>query len=75
MNLNFKSTKIPIYDIENSAGISYPRRTGTRDSNTHYMSLIHISEPTRPLYISYAVFCLKKKKKKHQRRSHVYPPY
>eukprot|EP00831_Metopus_contortus_P062547 TRINITY_DN54705_c0_g1_i1.p2 TRINITY_DN54705_c0_g1~~TRINITY_DN54705_c0_g1_i1.p2 ORF type:complete len:115 (+),score=27.45 TRINITY_DN54705_c0_g1_i1:56-400(+) len=28
-----------------------------------YLSLIHISEPTRPLYISYAVFCLKKKKK------------
>eukprot|EP00831_Metopus_contortus_P052586 TRINITY_DN44144_c0_g1_i1.p1 TRINITY_DN44144_c0_g1~~TRINITY_DN44144_c0_g1_i1.p1 ORF type:complete len:221 (+),score=49.41 TRINITY_DN44144_c0_g1_i1:98-664(+) len=27
-----------------------------------YLSLIHISEPTRPLYISYAVFCLKKKK-------------
>ena len=25
------------------------------------LSLIHISEPTRPLYISYAVFCLKKK--------------
>ena len=22
------------------------------------LSLIHISEPTRPLYISYAVFCL-----------------
>eukprot|EP00831_Metopus_contortus_P035744 TRINITY_DN28438_c0_g1_i1.p1 TRINITY_DN28438_c0_g1~~TRINITY_DN28438_c0_g1_i1.p1 ORF type:complete len:117 (+),score=34.66 TRINITY_DN28438_c0_g1_i1:150-500(+) len=29
----------------------------------HFLSLIHISEPTRPLYISYAVFCLKKKKK------------
>ncbi len=28
------------------------------------LSLIHISEPTRPLYISYAVFCLKKKNKK-----------
>ena len=28
------------------------------------LSLIHISEPTRPLYISYAVFCLKKNKKK-----------
>ncbi len=28
------------------------------------LSLIHISEPTRPLYISYAVFCLKKKKSK-----------
>ena len=27
------------------------------------LSLIHISEPTRPERISYAVFCLKKKKK------------
>ena len=24
------------------------------------LSLIHISEPTRPLYIAYAVFCWKK---------------
>eukprot|EP00658_Telonema_sp_P-2_P026435 TRINITY_DN20674_c0_g1_i2.p1 TRINITY_DN20674_c0_g1~~TRINITY_DN20674_c0_g1_i2.p1 ORF type:complete len:132 (-),score=35.05 TRINITY_DN20674_c0_g1_i2:19-414(-) len=29
------------------------------------LSLIHISEPTRLLSISYAVFCLKKKKKKN----------
>src|SRR5665254_14431 len=29
----------------------------------HYLSLIHISEPTRLLSISYAVFCLKKKKR------------
>src|SRR5664279_4761631 len=29
------------------------------------MSLIHISEPTRRTPISYAVFCLKKKKKKN----------
>src|SRR5674476_1236492 len=28
-----------------------------------FMSLIHISEPTRQAEISYAVFCLKKKKK------------
>eukprot|EP00658_Telonema_sp_P-2_P014182 TRINITY_DN15383_c0_g1_i1.p1 TRINITY_DN15383_c0_g1~~TRINITY_DN15383_c0_g1_i1.p1 ORF type:complete len:162 (+),score=33.84 TRINITY_DN15383_c0_g1_i1:163-648(+) len=28
----------------------------------HFLSLIHISEPTRLLSISYAVFCLKKKK-------------
>src|SRR5678815_1340061 len=28
---------------------------------TEYLSLIHISEPTRLLSISYAVFCLKKK--------------
>ena len=29
------------------------------------LSLIHISEPTRQAEISYAVFCLKKKKKKY----------
>ena len=29
-----------------------------------YLSLIHISEPTRLALISYAVFCLKKKKTK-----------
>ena len=29
------------------------------------LSLIHISEPTRPYQISYAVFCLKKKKDKN----------
>src|SRR5674536_58219 len=32
------------------------------EGHTH-LSLIHISEPTRLLSISYAVFCLKKKKK------------
>eukprot|EP00658_Telonema_sp_P-2_P001419 TRINITY_DN1052_c0_g1_i8.p1 TRINITY_DN1052_c0_g1~~TRINITY_DN1052_c0_g1_i8.p1 ORF type:complete len:143 (-),score=21.44 TRINITY_DN1052_c0_g1_i8:64-492(-) len=31
------------------------------------LSLIHISEPTRLLSISYAVFCLKKKKKTKKR--------
>src|SRR5450759_3657408 len=30
--------------------------------DAHYLSLIHISEPTRLGMISYAVFCLKKKK-------------
>ena len=30
------------------------------------LSLIHISEPTRQAEISYAVFCLKKKKQKTQ---------
>eukprot|EP00658_Telonema_sp_P-2_P069315 TRINITY_DN5847_c0_g1_i1.p1 TRINITY_DN5847_c0_g1~~TRINITY_DN5847_c0_g1_i1.p1 ORF type:complete len:240 (-),score=13.24 TRINITY_DN5847_c0_g1_i1:67-744(-) len=34
-----------------------------------YLSLIHISEPTRLLSISYAVFCLKKKKIK--KRKHI----
>eukprot|EP00831_Metopus_contortus_P056140 TRINITY_DN477_c0_g2_i1.p2 TRINITY_DN477_c0_g2~~TRINITY_DN477_c0_g2_i1.p2 ORF type:complete len:117 (-),score=9.98 TRINITY_DN477_c0_g2_i1:87-437(-) len=36
---------------------------------TQDLSLIHISEPTRPLYISYAVFCLKKKKKKNSQKT------
>src|SRR5450756_1543679 len=36
---------------------SYYRTAG------HWLSLIHISEPTRLGMISYAVFCLKKKKK------------
>ena len=33
-----------------------------KDFGIHYLSLIHISEPTRQAEISYAVFCLKKKK-------------
>ena len=33
-------------------------------SSREHLSLIHISEPTRLLSISYAVFCLKKKKNK-----------
>ena len=35
----------------------------SRDEGSEwYLSLIHISEPTRRYAISYAVFCLKKKK-------------
>ena len=33
-----------------------------KDDTTLVLSLIHISEPTRQAEISYAVFCLKKKK-------------
>ena len=35
------------------------------DNSTLSLSLIHISEPTRQAEISYAVFCLKKKKNKN----------
>ena len=35
------------------------------------LSLIHISEPTRQAEISYAVFCLKKKKQKKKIRLHT----
>ena len=38
--------------------------TLTLELPASYLSLIHISEPTRLGMISYAVFCLKKKKKK-----------
>eukprot|EP00658_Telonema_sp_P-2_P085608 TRINITY_DN9796_c0_g2_i1.p1 TRINITY_DN9796_c0_g2~~TRINITY_DN9796_c0_g2_i1.p1 ORF type:complete len:166 (+),score=46.25 TRINITY_DN9796_c0_g2_i1:3-500(+) len=38
----------------------------------HILSLIHISEPTRLLSISYAVFCLKKKKKKTKIKLFIY---
>ena len=36
-----------------------------KDGLVHILSLIHISEPTRRTPISYAVFCLKKKKQKN----------
>src|SRR5450756_800413 len=39
------------------------------------LSLIHISEPTRLGMISYAVFCLKKKKQTHQPESVAVPVY
>ena len=35
----------------------------------YYLSLIHISEPTRQAEISYAVFCLKKKKPKKKKNN------
>src|SRR5664279_2050298 len=37
---------------------------GIANGNGYMLSLIHISEPTRRTPISYAVFCLKKKKQK-----------
>src|SRR5665254_24585 len=48
-----------------------------RGALSHHLSLIHISEPTRLLSISYAVFCLKKKKniaqaqKKQKKKQHT----
>src|SRR5678816_4818943 len=42
----------------------FPSRFEARRRTVQRLSLIHISEPTRLLSISYAVFCLKKKKQK-----------
>ena len=61
----FVATKKQAKDIvaEKAGGINMPyiteRWPGGMLTN-FVLSLIHISEPTRPLYISYAVFCLKK---------------
>src|SRR5674476_1333515 len=38
------------------------RQTEHNSAPPRFLSLIHISEPTRQAEISYAVFCLKKKK-------------
>ena len=48
--------------LETQPWVIWPSRY--HDPVTHELSLIHISEPTRLGMISYAVFCLKKKKKK-----------
>ena len=49
--------------LESGQGSSATPRPNSIVS-VHYLSLIHISEPTRQAEISYAVFCLKKKKTK-----------
>ena len=48
--------------------VAYPfDKNGVTTGDQYYvLSLIHISEPTRLLSISYAVFCLKKKKTANQ---------
>src|SRR5678816_767946 len=49
-----------LHVLYNNAGVLWK----DRDRSVLELSLIHISEPTRLLSISYAVFCLKKKKKR-----------
>src|SRR5678816_95813 len=49
----------PLHDVEEVPRVLHgPRRLALAE--VHVLSLIHISEPTRLLSISYAVFCLKK---------------
>src|SRR5450756_1296828 len=62
----FTDTTIQPYAAER-----YPRQfkqAGTVIRTVQVLSLIHISEPTRLGMISYAVFCLKKKKKHNQKK-------
>src|SRR5678810_24470 len=51
----YSATFVTVYDGRAIAGLL---------GSSLDLSLIHISEPTRQAEISYAVFCLKKKKKK-----------
>src|SRR5665648_581852 len=61
----------PQYQVDAKTGKPYgfaidvmdevARRSGIKVRYVVYLSLIHISEPTRLGMISYAVFCLKKK--------------
>src|SRR5450759_3079951 len=67
--LDLATTRARISVIDGLATVHNLRRdrrasifVGSPDGWT-YLSLIHISEPTRLGMISYAVFCLKKKKK------------
>src|SRR5665648_1020001 len=54
--------------VQNIVGVSNFRRKGFFYPKLGIiLSLIHISEPTGLGMISYAVFCLKKKKKKKQK--------
>ena len=60
MRLRLKGA-LRLMSVENlSTGIE----ASASGESLNNLSLIHISEPTRPLYISYAVFCLKKKREK-----------
>ena len=53
---------IIIKGINDSKKLSEKKREELFEEITEKLSLIHISEPTRRTPISYAVFCLKKKK-------------
>src|SRR5665647_66560 len=56
-DLPFILNQTPSVVVNSDAG------NGVGYTGLHILSLIHISEPTRRTPISYAVFCLKKKKK------------
>src|SRR5665648_1103242 len=56
-----------ISDIVSNTCITI-KKTNTNSLKDYYLSLIHISEPTRLGMISYAVFCLKKTKKRSRPR-------
>ena len=65
-----------VSSLSHQCGVSDGRQAHTWPVSpaVQFLSLILISEPTRLRRISYAVFCLKKKKKKQQ-HLHLYPSH
>eukprot|EP00825_Cyclidium_porcatum_P029662 TRINITY_DN3160_c0_g1_i3.p2 TRINITY_DN3160_c0_g1~~TRINITY_DN3160_c0_g1_i3.p2 ORF type:complete len:117 (-),score=13.12 TRINITY_DN3160_c0_g1_i3:5-355(-) len=58
--------EVLLVSADDSTAIGTPFVAGKKvEAKVLQLSLIHISEPTRLGMISYAVFCLKKKKKTH----------
>ena len=69
-NINLIDSFLLEYDLSSQEGLTLMRLAESLIRTPDFMtgrilmrdklnlSLIHISEPTRPLYISYAVFCL-----------------
>src|SRR5450756_2988343 len=72
-------TQLPLYGGSISVLAIDPKTPATLYAGTNSsgvfrstdLSLIHISEPTRLGMISYAVFCLKKKKIKKNKKNHT----
>src|SRR5678816_4638522 len=61
--LDRSSAASDVYKRQHQDGRARQRDRAAHLERDMDLSLIHISEPTRLLSISYAVFCLKKKKK------------
>eukprot|EP00658_Telonema_sp_P-2_P050620 TRINITY_DN38642_c0_g1_i1.p1 TRINITY_DN38642_c0_g1~~TRINITY_DN38642_c0_g1_i1.p1 ORF type:complete len:117 (-),score=29.19 TRINITY_DN38642_c0_g1_i1:124-474(-) len=66
MNTSSSTASSPLRPLQDGSGSAATQLTTTTTDPDPLsdLSLIHISEPTRLLSISYAVFCLKKKNKK-----------
>ena len=73
MAMSRKNVEKPVVRICRSLVPAFRKRTGRSVQRREkkwdsILSLIHISEPTRLGMISYAVFCLKKKKKQIEKK-------
>src|SRR5674536_398116 len=70
--LSSSSAASDVYKRQTCGTPPDPRLGQPRQQPPYHLSLIHISEPTRLLSISYAVFCLKKKKnQQHKKNNHT----